>query len=142
MVLRLKASKSVSMAITKDTFRLRFPEYAEEAEFCDERIQLFIDDAIIDMGTDENRWCGKYDRAQAYLAAHLLTLGTTQEAGDSSARVGPIQSKAAGGVSVTRAVAQKNRSDADDLYSSTSYGIQFLAIRNTCFVGVVVASEL
>lgn len=129
------------MATTVATFRLRFPEFADVTEYPDARIQLFLDDsADCYMGSDEGRWCGKYDYAQAHLAAHLLTIGTSSEAGDSSVKSGPVASKSAGGVSVSRAVVAKSRSDMDDFYMGTTYGQQFLNIRNTCFVGVTIAN--
>lgn len=131
------------MATDVATFRIRFPEFADGAEYSDVRIQLFLDDATnCYMGTDENRWYGKYDYAQSFLAAHLLTVGTGSEAGDSSVKAGPVSSKTAGGVSVSRAVVAKDRSDLDDFYMGTTYGQQFLIIRNTCFVGVTVANCL
>lgn len=131
------------MATDVPTFRIRFPEFSDNTEYPDARIQLFLDDAVnCYMGTDENRWCNKYDYAQAYLAAHLLTVGTASEAGDSSVKSGPISSKSAGGVSVTRAVVAKDRSDTDDFYMSTTYGQQFLNIRNACFVGAITANCL
>lgn len=127
------------MACTVTTFRLRFPEFADETEYPDGRIQLFLDDAVEDIGTDEGRWCGKYDRAHCYLGAHYLWSGTRTEAGDMSATAGPINSKAAGGVSVGRSVVAKDLSSGDDFYLSTSYGQQFINIRNTCFVGILTA---
>lgn len=131
------------MACTVTDFRTRFPEFADDVEYSDARIQLFLDDAAnFHMGTNENRWCNKYNYAQCYLAAHLLTLGTATESGDSSVKSGPITSKSAGGVSVSRSVVAKDRSDQDDFYMGTSYGQQFLTIRNTCFVGVVIANCL
>jgi len=126
--------------ITIDQFRIRFPEYEDESLYCDDRIQLFIGDSIEDIGSDENRWCGRYDRAQAYYVAHLLTIGTKSEAGDTSAISGSIQNKTAGGVSVARAVVAKDRSDSDGVLATTTYGIQFLAIRNSCFVGALTAN--
>lgn len=134
------------MAITVSDFRTRFPEFADETEYQDARIQLFINDATCEIGTDESHWNAGgtccYDRAQAYLAAHLLTLGTNSEGGDSSAKVGPVSQKTAGGVSVTRAAMTKDRSDGDDLLASTTYGMQFLSIRNRCLIGVAVASPV
>lgn len=131
------------MATDVATFRIRFPEFADGVEYSDVRIQLFLDDAAnCYMGPDENRWYGKYDYAQSFLAAHLLTVGTGSEAGDSSVKAGPVSSKTAGGVSVSRAVVAKDRSDLDDFYMGTTYGQQFLIIRNTCFVGVTVANCL
>lgn len=129
------------MACTVAEFRIRFPEFADEVEYPDTRIQLFLDDsANCYMGTDETRWCNKYNYAQCYLSAHLLTVGTQSEAGDASSKSGPISSKTAGGVSVSRAVVAKDRSDADSFYMTTVYGQQFLNIRNSCFVGVLVAN--
>ena len=131
------------MACSVADLRVRFPEFEDEVEYTDGRIQLFLDDsANCYMGTNESRWCGKYDYAQCYLAAHLLAIGTGSEAGDASVKAGPISSKSAGGVSVTRAVVAKNRSDQDEFYMSTIYGQQFLNIRNSCFVGVAVANCL
>ena len=63
------------MATDVATFRVRFPEFEDDTEYPDARIQLFLDDTVaIYMGSDENRWCNKYDIAQAYLAAHLSCL--------------------------------------------------------------------
>jgi hypothetical protein len=125
---------------TPDDIRLRFPEFADLVAYPDARIQLFIDDTACHMGADETRWfC--YDAAQAYLVAHLLTIGTATESGSSSATSGPITSKSAGGVSVTRAaVVSVNQSVGDGFYSSTAYGQQFLMYRNRSFVGVRVAN--
>lgn len=131
------------MATDVSTFRTRFPEFSDNTEYPDARIQLFLDDAVnLYMGTQESRWCNKYDIAQAYLSAHLLSMGTATEVGDTSSKAGPVSSKSAGGVSVTRAVIAKERSDEDEFYASTSYGQQFLNIRNTCFVGVLAVNPL
>lgn len=130
------------MATSVSTFRIRFPEFSDDTEYSDARIQLFLDDATCYMGTEESRWCGKYDISQSYLTAHLLTVGTSTEVGDASASSGPVSSKSAGGVSVTRAVVAKDRSDADSFYSTSSYGQQYLILRNGCFIGVTVANCL
>jgi len=131
------------MAATLDIFRMRFPEFGDKTEYPDVRIQLFLDDAILlHIGSDELRWNGKYDVAHAYISAHLLTSATSTEIGDTNSKLGPISSKSAGGVSVTRAVVSKDRSDKDDFYMGTSYGQQFLNIRNTCFAPVMIANCL
>lgn len=131
------------MACTITEFRTRFPEFSDDTEFPDLRIQLFLDDsANFHMGTDENRWANKYNFAQCYLTAHLLTVGTGSEAGDVSSKAGTVSSKSAGGVSVTRSVMTKARSDADEFYMSTTYGQQFLNVRNMCFAGIAVANCL
>lgn len=127
--------------ITPDIVRTRFPEFCDDCVYEDDRIQMFIDDTVaLYMGEDEERWCNKYDIAQAYLTAHLLTTGTASEAGDSAAKAGNIASKSAGGVSVSRNVATKDRSDADDFFASTTYGQQYMVIRNSCFIGVLTAT--
>jgi hypothetical protein len=131
------------MTTTIAEFRTRFPEFSDDTEYPDARVQLFLDDAVtLYMGADENRWCLRYDIAQAYLAAHLLTVGTASEAGDTNSKSGAISSKSAGNVSVSYATVAKDRTDNDQFFSSTAYGQQFLIIRNSCFVGVIVANTL
>ena len=131
------------MAVTVAAFRARFPEFSDDVTYPDSRVEIFIEDSqLIYMGADENRWLGKYDYAQAYLVAHLLITAEASGAGDSSVKVGPVSSKSAGGVSVTRAVATKDRSDGDDFYMGTVYGQRFLMTRNACFAGVLVANQL
>lgn len=131
------------MTITVSKFRTRFPEYSDLTEYPDQTIEMFIEDSqIIYLGTDENRWGGKYDIAQSYLVAHLLSVSDMSQAGDTNSRVGAISSKSAGGVSVSRAVTAKDRSDQDDFFMSSNYGQQYLIIRNSCFVGVMVANQL
>jgi len=129
--------------ITIDQFRTRFPEYCDQEEYTDDRIQMFIDDTVtLYMGDDESRWCdGKYNIAQAYLTAHLLKIAEDTSLGDANAKAGPISSKTAGGVSVTRSVATKDRSDADDFYTTTAYGQQYVIIRDTCFAPVLVTGQ-
>ena len=127
------------MATDIATFRVRFPEFNDNTEFPDARIQLFLDDATLYMGTDESHWRGKYDTPQAYLAAHLLTLGTNSEAGDNSSQSGSITSKSAGGVSVSMSSPTISRSEIDSYLATTVYGQQYMNIRNLCFPGVSVA---
>jgi hypothetical protein len=131
------------MATDVSTFRIRFPEFADDTDFPDARVQLFLDDAAnCYIGTDENRWCNRYDKVHAYLAAHLLTVGTRTEVGDSEANEGAIVSKAAGSVSLSRNSSSANRSTADEFYMSTAYGQQFITLRDSCLVGVVIANSL
>lgn len=131
------------MAVTVSDLRTRFPEFADDTEYPEARIQLFIDDSVLAyMGSDEKRWAGRYNYAQAYLVAHLLASGEASEAGDGSAKVGPVTSKSAGGVSVTRAAQAKARSDSDDFFMGTVYGQRFIMVRNTTFAGVMVANQL
>ncbi len=125
------------MGATVEQFRLRFPEFSDETEFPDARIQMFIDDTICIMGEDENYWCC-YATTQCYLAAHLLAVASATEAGSAGSSAGPIVGKTAGGVSVTRGHSGNNRSDGDDWYMSTSYGQRYLADRNRCIIGAMV----
>lgn len=129
------------MAATASDFRARFPEFSSRSEYPDARVELFLADAVLlFMGSDEARWCGKYDVAQAYLAAHMLAASEATELGDASAKVGANISKTAGGVSVTKGSVAKDRSDGDDWLVSTAYGQRYMVIRNTCFVGVLAAT--
>lgn len=127
------------MPCTPATFRARFPEFSDPAEYPDPRIQLFLDDATLHIGTDENYWKGRYDIAHCYLAAHLLTVGSKTEGGATGSDVGPIKQKSVGGVSVTKSVVDKDRSEGDLFYSSTAYGQYFLTLRSMTFIGAQVA---
>lgn len=120
--------------ITVDEFRLRFPEFSDIKRFPTKRIQLFIDDSVLEMGGVETLWGNKYNLAQHYLTAHLLHISDRTAMGDSSSNLGNIVGKSAGGVSVTRSNSNKNRSDYADSLAATSYGVSFLNIRKTCFV--------
>lgn len=132
------------MAIDAAAFRIRFPEFADETEYPTARIDMFLDDAVdAYIGDDEARWGSRYNLAHAYLTAHLLSIASNSETGDTSSKAGVIQSKTAGGVSVSRAVnAARSRSEQDDFLASTSYGQQFISIRNMCFAGVLTANSL
>jgi len=125
------------MSITTEQFRARFPQFADSVEYPDATIEMYIGDTELTMGTDENFWNGKYDYAQYYLTAHFLVSGEALEAGQTSANVGPITSKSAGGVSVTRGAVAKDRSDEDDYFLSTAYGQRYIQIRSSAFVGVL-----
>jgi len=127
--------------ITIELFRLRFPEFEDDMDYIDERIELFISDTVdFHMGSDELRWgsVAIYNLAQANLVAHLLTLATKTEMGDSSSESGPVLSKSAGGVSVSMANNYSSGSSLDILLSTTVYGQQFISIRNRVFIGVLV----
>lgn len=131
------------MTISVADFRARFCEFSDSKEYSDARVQIFIDDAaLLYLGMDEARWAGKYDIAQSYLAAHLLAVNDKSALGDSASQAGPVSSVSAGGVSVTRATQTKDRSDTNEFFMSTTYGQQFLSIRNSCFAGVAVANCL
>ena len=124
--------------LTVSDFRARFAQFADTTEYPDTTIQLHIDDAKdIYMGEDEVRWGTRYDFAAAYLTAHLLTVSLKIDAGQTSVSVGPIQTKTSDGVSVTRAITAKDRSDLDDFLLMTAYGQQYLIARNSTFAGIL-----
>ncbi len=128
--------------LTTTQFRDRFPEFCDKTDYPDNRVSLFIDDTLLYVGEDENHWGGvkNYNRAQAYIAAHLLYKASKSEAGDNSGSSGPIVSKSAGGVSVSRASANlQNKTSSEIDLMSTVYGTEFISIRDMCFAGVMVA---
>lgn len=129
------------MAITIADFRTRFPEFSDNAQYPDARVQLFLDDAVAILGSDEGHWDGNYDRAQAYITGHMLVIASETEGGSSSSKSGPITSTSAGGVSVNRNASQHSRSEIDDFFMTTSYGQQYITIRNMTFVGVLTATQ-
>ena len=108
------------MAVLAD-FRARYPEFDTTT---DERVQVFLDDAALEMS--ESVWNTLYDRGQLALTAHLLTLSNktaTGATGPSSAVTG----RSVGDVSVsfgTAAVKDKQ----DEYLSSTSYGQEYLRL--------------
>lgn len=123
------------MPCTVEEFRLRIPAFSDAEMYCDALVQIKLDDAALTMGEDEICWCGKYDRAQCYLAAHLMSVSEDQEFGDASSTAGPITSKSAGGVSLSTAGSSVSKDLTDEFYSTTSYGTQFMIDRNSCFSG-------
>ncbi len=126
------------MSVTVDDFRARFPEFSDDTLYSDTRIQMFIDEAA--MCIDQNRYGTFYNAANCYLAAHLLYLGSVTSNGGAG-NVGPVASKTAGGVSVTRAVNSMDLSESDAFYTQTQYGLSFINIRNKVKIpGFFVAS--
>ena len=109
--------------VTPADIKLRFPEFATVD---DARIQLFIDDATDTVNTK----CHNSDLMVAYLTAHLLTLGTQTEAGDTT----PIQTIASESVGdVSRSFGgTTSASSNDNFYTGTSYGMRYLDLRKNC----------
>ena len=115
-------------------FRIRFPEYADETAYPDAVLNVMAEDAICLIGSNANRWCGKYDIVLAYLVAHLLTLRLLAEAGGATeaAPSGAIISKTAHNVAVTYQQGTA-LTQADTFYNGTRYGQFFLTLRQQCF---------
>lgn len=112
------------MSIDPASFVIRFPEFASIGV---DRLQLFLDDAELNLNTAY--WGDKYDLGHAYLAAHYVSLGSRTEAGSYSPMT-TVASKSVDGVSISyNSPSPKNQSDA--YYSSTAYGQRYLALRKT-----------
>lgn len=129
--------------ITPVDFRYRFPEFADTVEYPDGRIEMFICDAIDDIGEEVSYWHSeyRYNKALANLSAHYLVLGTDSEYGDTNAKY-PIIQKTAGGVSLSYSgLAGASRTDYIKRLSSTTYGQEFLALRARTFVGSLVVTQ-
>lgn len=73
----------------------------------------------------------KQERAQRYLAAHLLTLSRPQDRNPHAS--GPITSEKTGPLAVSYANPKVNSNGELD---STSYGREFMRIRKGCIVGI------
>lgn len=126
--------------MTPDDLRLRYPEFEDTTEYPDERMDLFIEDAVQDIGDDFSHWGSehRYLRALAALSAHYLTVGYTSEYGDNSP-MQSIQSKKVGEVSITHSIGKTApKSTYEDMLKATLYGQEFLALRRRSFVGIMV----
>ena len=111
------------------SFQDRFPEFCQVD---DKRVQLFLDDTALLMGS-EVRWLNFYDVAHAYHTAHLLVVAEATESGD-SAVLAPISMQEVSDVTIKNAVKAVD-STAEDLYS-TSYGKRYISYRRIAFAGI------
>ena len=123
--------------ITIADLRARFSEFADDTEYTDSMVQFAIDDAVASMA-EEAEWCNSYERAQLFLSAHFLVLDSNASYGDAGT-TGKIQSKGAGGVSVSYAQNAAANNRFEELYGSTIYGQRYLSIVNICFPNILVA---
>jgi hypothetical protein len=112
------------MTVTPASFKVRFPEYVSES---DDRIQLFLDDAVLTLNFVY--WGVKYDLGVNYLVAHELALANkSEQAGGSGAGAGgTISSRSVDGVSISYAVRTAD-SAKEAYYAQTSYGFKFWAL--------------
>ena len=117
------------MSIDIASFRTRFPEFADDTAYPDPRVQLALDDA--ELCVDETKFGTLYELGVMHLAAHELKLTTDIANSPASAgAIGPVSSKTAGGVSVTKAINNIDLSDGDAYYQQAQYGLKFLNIRD------------
>lgn len=115
------------------TLRLIAPEYASIA---DAVVEEWLGLAIASIASAD-QWGGVYDQAVANLAAHLMAragVGTSPTPGDGSATGGGITSARTGDLAVGYgntggAGAGAASNGADDDYTTTKYGLRFLALR-------------
>ena len=110
-------------------FQDRFPEFCE---IDNGRVQLFLNDATLLMGS-ESRWLGFYDVAQAYYTAHLIVVAQATEAGDSGI-LAPVKHQEVDDVVIKNAISDVSPT-LDDLYS-TSYGKRYVSYRRKVFSGI------
>ena len=119
--------------ITVPDFRTRYPEYSDDTLYPDARIQLFIDDAVIWMAEEGDRWLDFYELAQNCLVAHFLTVATLTESGDSSG-IYPIALQEVDDVIIKNAVGDV--SPTMDNMHSTTYGQCYFRYLRMCFAGI------
>lgn len=112
-------------------FQLRFPEFCG---ITDDRVQLFLDDALLIMGDDTGRWLDYYDVSALYLAAHFLTVANNTEDGDYNV-MGPVTRQEVDDVIIEQATLRHIQVYDDELYF-TSYGKRFIRYRRICFAGI------
>lgn len=74
---------------------------------------------------------GVYPQAVAYLTAHLLSVSARSTSSGAVGAGGPVTSASTGGVSVSFGQVQANISATDAALSTTGYGLEFLALRNS-----------
>ena len=110
------------MAVTPTEFKARYTEFASTS---DARCQVYLDDAAGEM--NEGRWGDLYDRGQAALAAHLLSVADQNAAsgGSGAALGGQVASRTVGSVSVSFSNGVVSGGSAENFFLSTSYGAEY-----------------
>lgn len=108
--------------ITPADFKTRFPEYTSVD---DARIQLFIDDAVLEI--DEAAWGDLYDKGLLYLTAHFLTIAESTSSGNSGG-VAQTASQSVDGVSIAYATPSADSASAS-VFASTAYGQEFMRLK-------------
>ena len=110
------------MAVTPAEFKVRYPEFDSVD---DARVQLFLDDATLEMSVDV--WGDLYDRGQGALAAHYLAIGIQSEAGGGGGSTAEVTSKKIGDVSYTYSTSSSSGgTDYKGGFDTTVYGRDYL----------------
>lgn len=112
-----------------------FPSLAETPEA---RFNLFMEIALIEMGTIESRWVVFYNIAQLYLMAHLITQANKFEDGGGESASAPISDRNVDDVRVGYAIAKERLSDINTLLL-TSFGQEYVRYRRKALAGPRVA---
>lgn len=120
--------------ITIATWKVRFPEYASVS---DDVFNLFLGDAVLEMGDDEARWIGFYDVAISYLVAHLVYLSQVTAEGDANPAT-PLRATNVDDVIVEYAIS-KTIENNFDMYLATAYGQKYIYYRRLAFAGPRIA---
>lgn len=115
--------------LTSRTLRLRFPEFADNA---DADLEFVVAAAIAIVGDDDGWIEGDIPTARLYLAAHLVQAGTLA----AETEGGAIVSETIGRISTTYAASSS--SDRVQSLQSTSYGQRFLELQRGSHGGPLV----
>jgi len=115
--------------VTLAGFKERFPEFSTVS---DERIQIFLDDSSLMIGTN---WGKLQDLGTYYLTAHNLEIAEQSAGGDSGA-MNPVSNESVGSVSTGYATNTSDK-ESNQYYMSTTYGQRYLELRSRIAVGAV-----
>ena len=120
--------------ITYEQWTARFPEFIVVPTA---RFDIFLADAILEMGTDDGRWINVYEVAQANLIGHYITLANRSAAGDTSPML-PTREKEVDEVRVEYAIS-RDLANSFDALNATVYGQNYIKWRRQAFSGPRVA---
>lgn len=115
------------MQPTLENFRALFEEFASVA---DAKIQLFLDEAIEKMNSDE---C--YGTATLYRAAHELALNLQATDSENVSGAGALTSASADGLSVSFAQVDWANSADGSYWAKTPYGQKYMQLIYECSGG-------
>lgn len=113
------------------TFRIRFPEFAATQ---DEVVDFHLNEVGGDLSA--SNWGDCYPVAVETLAAHRIAVSNQRQAQAAmgvAATVGTVQSGGAAGLSVSLALSKSaTGSPREAQLSQTPYGLEYLALRQSC----------
>ena len=110
-----------------DLFRLLAPEFSAVVD-----ADLVTWFALVEQGFNPCAFGARLNEASVLLTAHRLTVRARQGEGGWAAGTGPVKSRSTGGESISfGGSGWAATSPGDEELAQTSYGLQFLAIRNS-----------